>query len=169
MTDGFLRPKFENIPDQLKRLPWAVWRAEPRQGHPEKFNKAPLCPISGRKIGANKPELFGTFDAACAAYQSGNHTGVGVLLIGNGVVGIDIDDVVANMMKQPALPVWITAALDANIYCEKSPSGQGLRLFMLGGPLPQGAMRKHEGLEIYDNLRFLTVTGHIVKRRAVHA
>jgi hypothetical protein len=48
------------------------------------------------------------------------------------------------------------AELDS--YTERSPSGRGLRLFAFGG-LPPG-QRKLGDLEVYDDARFLTVTGH---------
>ena len=88
----FLSPLLDSVPEELRSLPWAVWLAEPRPGKPGKFNKAPRSPRSGYKIGANKLELFGTFDEAKTAYLGGNYTGVGVLLINNGIVGVDIDD-----------------------------------------------------------------------------
>ncbi len=161
----FLTPRFENIPSALKELPWAVWIAEPRKGKPGKFDKAPRCPLKGHKIGANKPELFGTFDQVHAAHSRGSYTGVGVLLIGNGIIGVDIDDVRKVLAEQPQVRSWVGSALQRGAYCETSPSNTGLRLFVHGAPLPKTVKRKHGGLEIYDNLRFLTVTGHIAGKR----
>ena len=85
------------------------------------------------------------------------------------VIGVDIDDVKQTIADQPAVAKWIQAAFEADAYCEVSPSNTGLRLFMLGGPLPDTAKRKHGSLEIYDNVRFLTVTGHLVKPGNRHA
>ena len=51
----FLAPKFETIPDGLKELPYGVWIAEPRKNKPGKFDKAPRSPVTGNKIGTNKP------------------------------------------------------------------------------------------------------------------
>lgn len=157
----FCKPRFEEIPAQLKQLPWAVWIAEPREGKPGKFNKAPRSPITGIKIGANKPELFGSFEQAKTAYQCGKYTGVGVLLINNGIVGVDIDDYHQTVANMPAVATWLREALDTGVYCEKSPSGTGLRLFYCASNLVQG--RKGSGLEIYSNLRFLTFTGHAIQ------
>lgn len=157
----WLKPKFENIPEDLLLLPWAVWAAELRAGTREKWNKAPLNSITARKIGANKPELFGTFEQAKTAYATGRYTGVGVLLTGNGIVGVDIDDFDATFKEKPAVKAWVTTAIKAGAYCERSPSGNGLRLFMRG-KLP-GTGRKSGSLEIYDNGRFLTVTGAVMR------
>lgn len=156
----FLDPCFDAIPQALKQLPWAVWIAEPREGNPGKFNKAPRSPNTGRMIGANKPELFGTFDQAKTAYLDGNYTGVGVLLINNGLVGVDIDDYKDTVTKSPAVGAWLERALVSGVYCEKSPSGNGLRLFYYDPSCAKG--RRQGGLEIYSDLRFLTFTGHTI-------
>jgi putative DNA primase/helicase len=159
----WLRPIFSNIPSELKQLPWAVWIAEPRldrQGEPTgKWNKAPRNPLTGRMVGSDKPKLFGTFEQARKMYETGSYTGVGVLLTGNGIIGIDIDDG-KNLIKQKSgLKQWLLDASQKNIYCEISPSGTGLRIFLIGYLC--GAGRKKDGLEIYQNERFLTVTGNI--------
>lgn len=157
----FLAPKVENIPEELKPQLWAVWIAEPREGKPGKFNKAPRCPRTGLKIGADKPHLFGTFEEAVQAYESNNrYAGIGVLLTGSGVVGIDIDNCKDLFAQRPDVQQWVAHALEGGAYCEWSPSGTGLRLFMRG-TLP-GTGRKKGQLEIYDRNRFLTITGHVV-------
>lgn len=156
----WLPPLPSNIPLALKNQPWAVWIAEPRPNKPGKFNKAPRSPSGGYKIGANKPELFGTFASACAAYERGGYTGIGVLLTGNGIIGVDIDDVETTYATLPQVKPWVERALQAGAYCEYSPSGTGLRLF-IAGKLPAKG-RKSGPLEIYDDVRFLTVTGHVV-------
>lgn len=157
----FLAPKTENIPEDLKQQPWAVWIDEPREGKPGKFNKAPRCPRTGQKIGANKPELFGTFDEAVTAYKTDpRYTGIGVLLTGNGIVGFDLDNCKDLFDLRPEVQQWVARALAAGAHCEWSPSGTGLRVFMRG-KLP-GTGRKKGHLEIYDRDRFLTVTGHVI-------
>jgi primase-polymerase (primpol)-like protein len=158
-----LPPAFDVIPDELTSHPWGVWIAEPRKGQPGKFNKAPRNPITGVKVGSDKPELFGTFKQAKKAYETGRYTGVGVLLTGNGVIGVDIDDAENTFRAMPEVKRWVATAIEHGVYCEKSPSNTGLRLFMYGSTLPVGKMRKHGKLEIYDDKRFLTVTGHVVK------
>lgn len=159
-----LEPDFHNIPSSLKRLPWGVWKAEPREGQSGKYNKAPRNPLSGIKIGADKPEKFGTFDEAKSAYEKGKYSGVGVLLIGSGIVGIDIDDYPELFELRPEIKQWARQAVKEGAYCEKSPSGKGLRLFMLGTLPAEG--RKSHGLEIYSDKRFLTVTGHVLRTKA---
>lgn len=159
LTDGFLSPDFERIPDLLKGLRWGVWIAEPRPGQPGKFNKAPRSPLNGRKSPATNPSLFGTFEEAVFAYGTGHYTGVGVILDGSGVIAIDIDDVSARIRQNSGLGSWLAEALGEGVYCEFSPSNTGLHLYLIG-TLPDGRGRKGEGLEVYSTRRFMTVTGH---------
>ncbi|MES2663044.1 MAG: hypothetical protein V4629_07055 [Pseudomonadota bacterium] len=163
----WLKLQPESIPNNLKSQPFAVWKAEPRVGSQGKFNKAPLSPKTGQKIGANKPDLFGSFDEALKSYSVGGYTGIGVLLTGNGIVGVDIDNYESLFTQQPQVKHFVSNAIAMGIYCEYSPSATGLRLFTLG-KLPSTG-RKCGGLEIYDNARFLTITGHLFDARKVGA
>lgn len=166
---NWLKPQFENIPDELKQLPWAVWIAEPRldkDGKPTgKYNKAPRSPIYGMKIGANQPEQFGTFEEAKETYSYGRYTGVGVLLTGSGIIGIDIDNVAELVKTKPEVKTWLKKAIASGAYCEISPSNTGIRIFVIGNL--DGHGRKASNLEIYDNKRFLTVTGNLLKLEGV--
>ena len=159
----WLAPKFENIHLELQKQPWAVWKAEPRLDHlgnpTGKWNKAPRNPVTGVKVGANQPEKFGTFDEAKKAYASGAYTGIGILLTGNGLVGIDIDNVRQLIDDKREIMQWLYMAIADKCYCELSPSATGLRLFTLGALNSLG--RKHNSFEIYEKDRFLTLTGHI--------
>lgn len=159
--DGYpvVSPRLEGIPDFAKRMHWAAWIAEPRSGNPGKFNKAPRNPVTGVKVGANNPANFGTFEQARKALESGKYSGFGILLTGDdGVVGIDIDDRKRTFEQRPEIKAWCIRARKAGAYCETSPGGDGLRLFMRG-VLPGDKGRKVGPLEIYADGRFLTVTG----------
>ena len=162
---NWLKPQFENIPEELKEQPWAVWKAEPRldrDGKPTgKYNKAPLNPLTGYKVGTDKPEKFGSFHEAMQAYATGRYTGIGVLLTGNGITGVDIDDAPELLKERPEIKKWLQDAIDCGAYCEISPSGNGYRAFIYAS-LPQGCRKKVGQLEIYSDVRFLTVTGNIV-------
>jgi primase-polymerase (primpol)-like protein len=160
--DSFLKPHFDAIPGDLKALSWAVWIAAPVPGRQGKFNKAPRCPNTGALRGANDPSKFGTFQEARSAYESGGYTGVGVILDGTGIVGIDIDNATEALKYDTAILKWLKNAVEAGAYCECSPSNTGLRLFMVGA-LPDNRGRKVGPLEIYSDKRFLTVTGRILK------
>ena len=157
-----IEPQLDRIPDFLKTKRCAVWIAEPRSGYKNKYNKAPRHPVTGNKIGADKPEMFGTYAQAVAALETGEYSGIGILLTGEGMVGVDIDDYEATFTAQKEVKAWVLEARKAGAYCELSPSREGLRLFMRG-KLP-GKGRKAGQLEIYDNARFLTITGKCDKK-----
>jgi hypothetical protein len=160
-------PNPDAIPEDLKRQPWGVWKASPRSdkngeikldtnGRP-KWNKQPLNPKSGYAATTTKPETFGTFEDAINAYSTGKYSGIGVLLNGKGIIGFDLDNTTALFKQKPEVKKWFDEAYADGIYFERSPSKTGIRGFGLG-KLPAGG-HNHAGLEIYDDVRFLTVTG----------
>jgi hypothetical protein len=161
--DATWRPAFdaEQIPALLKRAArWAPWRAKwnDKRGKWDKVPCSPSPPFYGLSTG--KPDRWGGFEAAVAAYRAHpeRFAGVGYLMTDpHGVVGIDLDDCVADGVVAP----WaqeIVAALDS--YTELSPSGRGLRIFSRAEILNDWT--NHEiGIEVYGGheFRFLTVTG----------
>lgn len=156
---NFLRPIFENILPELKELSWAVFKAEPRANQPGKFNKAPRSPESGKLISVNEPDSWSTLDRCQEAYETGDFTGVGVLMKEDGWVAVDIDDY-ANLMPgiRQRVDDWIALCLERDEYIERSPSGKGIRAFVRGHL--DGPGRKIGLLEMYSRARFMTVTGH---------
>lgn len=159
-VDGYppLGVNQETIPDALKTgCKWAGWIAEPRKGHPGKFHKAPRN-AKGYRVSVKEPEKWLTFDQAWTAYQTGRFSGIGVLMDGS-IVGLDVDEKQAAFEEHPELKPLLRRAVEAGVYCEKSPSGKGYRLFVLGD-LPSDAPKRRGHLEIYQDVRFLTVTRH---------
>ncbi len=164
----FLSPDWSAIPQPLRQLPLALWRAEPEldadgqqkhkaNGNP-KFKKAPRNAV-GYNISKSKPEQWLSFEVAMAAFHPEKFTGVGVLLqASSGLVGIDLDDVADLLITKPALQAILAKAEQEEIYCEQSPSGTGLRLFVIG-QLPGNNGRRQAGIELYADSAFLTVTG----------
>lgn len=164
----FLTPHLNAIPQPLRQLPFALWRAEPElgtdgqqkhkaNGNP-KFKKAPRNAV-GYNISKSKPEKWVSFDAAVTAFNPEKFTGVGVLLqASSGLVGIDLDDVADLLITKPVLQAILAKAEQEEIYCEQSPSGTGLRLFAYG-QLPGNEGRRQAGIELYADSAFLTVTG----------
>jgi hypothetical protein len=151
--------KANRIPKELKSIPqWLIWREEmvPKK---DKRTKVPYNPKAKGLVHAksNDPKTWGTFEQALQSLKEKKLDGIGfVVTKENQIVGFDLDDCVDP--KEGTIESW---ALDIvkmlNSYTEKSPSGEGLRIFVRGS-LPPGG--RHRGkFEVYDSGRYFTVTG----------
>lgn len=148
-----LTPDFASMPTALQQVHrWVCHKA-----------KVPFAPaVPRRKASVTDPTTWGTFDQAKAAYEEAGHDGVGVVLDGDGVVGVDLDHVVRNGAPDPA-----AMALLNRIGCEfieLSPSGTGLHGWGFG-PDIGGRRGKLDGInvELYSRGRYLTMTGRPLK------
>lgn len=164
----YLTPDMANIPPELRALPqWVTWKAIP-QGHGEKPKKVPYCAdLLDSKASSTDPSTWSTFDRAVTAYEEegSDLTGIGFVLNGSEISGVDIDDCVDIDTGEIAPEAMaLLARLQAN-YIEFSPSGKGLRAFGYAEPLLTGRNGKLDGLkvEFYSNGRYLTLTGHALK------
>src|SRR5438128_2141959 len=125
---------FENIPAELRSLPrWVVWRYEYRENDP-KPTKIPYCSqaicerdIHAPRASSTDPSTWTTFDQAVAAYKSGTSMdGIGIMLNGEHIAGIDLDECIEN----GTLVFWAEDIVRKMAsYTEVSPSGKGIRIF----------------------------------------
>lgn len=159
----------DNIPELLKALAqWLVWRyvadIDPDTGEVD-WDKPPLCARGGPASSTNK-RTWSDFATACAALATLGVDGIGFALdrkAGDdspGLVAIDLDDCrdpETGVIEQWALD--IVAALDS--YTEVSPSGRGVRIFVIG-KLPKHGRKKGK-FENYEACRYVTVTGQRVE------
>jgi hypothetical protein len=151
----FLTPIFQNIPLELKQHhQWVVWKGQKIPYDPTRLN---------RKANVNDPYSWGSFNQADAAYSEGGWLGVGFVLSGNEIAGVDIDKCVTDG-EPNKVALQLMADLDAP-YIEYSPSGNGLRAFGFSNQSITGVRGQLEGLsvELYTKGRYLTVTGHVIK------
>ena len=81
--------------------------------------------------------------------------------LSSGIVFIDIDDIESKPEEIQKELATLCEELDT--YCESSVSGKGLH-FLCKGKLPPRARKKVDtkGLEMYDTLRFVCMTGNVV-------
>jgi putative DNA primase/helicase len=151
----------------LRDQPWGCWYPERRDdGHVAKQPRHPTgYPLSTVK----KPHQWIKYAEAADAVEAG-WPGVGILLTGDDLVGVDLDHIQDLLGKGSALPASVQTRLAAmlkrakrnGIYIEHSPSGDGLRAFVRGQlTVGDKSGLKKGGLEIYSGRRFLTVTGHV--------
>jgi len=149
----------ESIPAELKLVPnWVCYRLE-RRLFRSKVTKVPYNPVTGAPAKANEPSTWTDYETCLAAIERGEYDGIG-FEIAPPYVGSDLDncrDPETGEVEEWALDV--VAHLDS--YTEISPSGTGIHVIGRG-ILPPG--RRREGrFEMYDSVRFLTMTGnHVV-------
>lgn len=149
-----LKPEFDRIPAVLAARPrWVTWAG----------NKVPFDPALPNSLASViDPSTWGTFEGTKAAYEEGGRDGIGFVLNGDGVVGIDLDGCVESGKPDPGA----IALLDriGSRYIEFSPSGNGLRSFGLSSP-PRRCKGILDGIsvELYSKARYLTVTGKVFR------
>jgi putative DNA primase/helicase len=152
-----LEVNFAALPQQLQTQPhWVVWNYRLIDGE---YKKPPCDPRTGRLASVRDATTWGSFQEAHTAYSSGAFSGIGFVLSKDiGIVGIDIDHCIADRRIATSARQIIQAL---NSYSEVSPSGTGIRI-LLTGSLP-GTRRRQGSIEMYDDLRYLTLTGHLLK------
>lgn len=151
------------IPAVLRDAPqWVLWRYEERDG---KLTKPPHQ-TDGSYASHNEPATWAKFERVVKAYERGGFDGIGFVLADmDPFAGVDLDHVFDTDTGE--IVPWAQAIIDRlDSYTERSPSGNGIRIFVRG-TLPDGfprggRKRKMDGdqaVEVYCRLRYLTVTG----------
>jgi primase-polymerase (primpol)-like protein len=162
-----LKPIWANVPKELTACPrWVCW----------KIARGTKVPFDARQEHAHasvsKPETWCGFQEAKEAYitrmnEPHGFDGIGIVLVGDGLVAVDLDHCV--MDGQPSLEAQEILQQIGPTYVEISPSGEGIRAFAFANPLAKGIKANLRGVsvELYSNLRYLTVTGHSISPIAV--
>ena len=150
MVGAMLPPDFSAIPGELCRVPrWVVWKGP----------KVPYCATAANSTASvTEPSTWATFDQTQTAYEEGGYQGVGFVLSGDGIVGVDLDKCVQSGEPAPAA-LGLMDRIGCK-YIEISPSGTGLRGFGYGDNIT-GRRGQLDGInvELYASKRYLTVTG----------
>ena len=152
---ALLVPKLHRIPAALQALKWGL--SDPTKSD----GKAPKAPRNARGAMLSPASDAGwlSFLVAGAALESGGFQSFGVRMCNNGLVGIDLDHFDEKARQFPRLKSILETAIERGVYVEKSPSGTGLRAFTFGS-LPIAGLRKSAmGVELYNDNRYLRVTG----------
>lgn len=173
MSPVILAPNFDKIPQLLRnKNNWIVWNIGKLKPY-GKYDKIPVNHSNGKAHNAHDPSIWLSFEEAEQAYSSGNFSGIGFVLDGQPVAkdddgdelylaGIDIDKCIKpNAEGTPTLTAETkTDLIDlGKPYFERSPSGTGIRAFMLS----REKLTSHnkDGREMYFDKRFLTITGQV--------
>jgi hypothetical protein len=117
--------------------------------------KRPIT-VTGRGASVTNPRTWSTY-AAARASTAGD--GLGFVLDGDGIIGVDIDGCIGD---DGGLKPWAATIIEQlpRTYTERSPGGHGLHLFGFGR-LPAGRVVHVAGgtVEVYSSGRYLTVSG----------
>ncbi|MBF0770056.1 MULTISPECIES: phage/plasmid primase, P4 family [Staphylococcus] len=149
------------IPDELIELPqWVLWRAE-WDNKRQQYNKVPYS-YAGYRASSTNNDTWTIFDAIHNLYEKNDqYDGIGFMLsYDDNYMVLDIDNAIDETGQITSdLALYMTEIT----YCEKSPSGTGLHCFFKG-ELPSERKKKRSDLdiELYDNARFMTVTGESI-------
>ena len=139
--------QFKNIPIELKQLPqWVCHKG-----------KIPFNPVTGTPAKAGQPTTWASFEDAVNAFHGSSYDGIGFEFNNNGIVGIDLDHVVAEDGLLSEEADEIVTILDS--YTEYSPSGKGLHIFVKGDIPVDG--KKKGFIEMYKAKRYFTMTGNV--------
>lgn len=167
--------KAEDIPSELRVRPqWVVWTYEKKKDELAKVLYDAKRP--GRRAKSNTPATWTSFEQAERAYRAHPKmwAGVGyVFSADDPYCGIDLDGCLDPSTGEVA-PDALAIIDDLDTYCEISPSGTGFKLFCRGvWPKdarnkvattwwPDGkpaAIDKPEAIEVFDRLKYFTITG----------
>ncbi len=150
----------EDIPSDLKKGRQHVgWLGVPKGNG--KLDKRPVNPRTGELASTTDSATWGTFNEALAGYRAGEYHGVSrVLAEDDDLVGFDLDRAFSGPAEWVGECRLIVSKLDS--YTERSPGGDGLRIFAYGDLPPEG--RKKGDFECYDRARHLTLTGQRLER-----
>lgn len=150
----------QNIPIGLREhQQWVCWRYVQRDG---KQTKCPFDARTGSMANSTNPDTWSSFEVALAAWQEGDqYEGIGfVFTADDPFCGVDLDDCIDPDTGE--LKPWGQRLVtDLNSYCETSPSGRGVKIFIEAWKPGTSCRKPYEDgeVEIYDQARFFTVTG----------
>jgi hypothetical protein len=159
----WLPPHFDTIPAELRRRPnWVLWASEPDEsgGKPRKVPRRVASPTQCASV--VDPATWATFDDCVEAYSALTEdarwrplkiAGIGLVLVGDGLVCVDLDCAITPQGLTPAAAKIVGKVAT---YTEVSPSGQGLHLWVLGELARALSSRT---LEAYDRARYICTTG----------
>lgn len=142
----------------MKLNNWVLWRSEERNG---KLTKVPYSARTGECAKVNDQSSWSTYALASSRLAKYDFSGVGFMFSEQaGFTGIDIDHCVDDqgVISDQALAIIV----NMNSYCEYSPSGHGVHIF-IRGMLPDTAECRtgvrRNNIEMYRTGRYFTYTG----------
>jgi hypothetical protein len=148
----------DNIPAGLKARPvWTCWRWE--RGESGEWTKPPYHPTRLQRADVTRAENLTSFTLAHTAYRQRKADGIGIALEVAGLLGYDRDD-----CRDPDTgeidPDALGEVRELGTYTEVSPSGTGLKCLAVAKK--PGKNCRLGDRELYDRVRYFTITGNIL-------
>jgi hypothetical protein len=132
---------------------WVVWRQVTANG---KVKKIPINPKTGKNASVTDAKTWGSFDQAVKYWNNSDTDGIGFVLASTDpFVVVDLDDCLEPKRNELDEDAWDYIKAQRS-YAEISPSGEGVHIWV------RGTVRQNiraDGVEIYGDRRFITVTG----------
>lgn len=151
--------KTKHFPEELKKLDQWVCHRE----------KMPINSKTGKAASVNDKVTWSSYQDACKFADSHNDCGIGFIFAKEReIVGIDLDHCFISSENSLDLQLvhheLFERVVKTESYKEKSPSGTGLHIYIRGkwnGSRKRVTLDKvtKSGIEVYDDVRFFTVTG----------
>lgn len=154
----------KHIPEPLRLLPqWVLWQYVNINGENRKVPKQ----INGRNASSTDPNTWTDFQKALEIARK-KGIGIGFVVTENdNIVGLDLDHVI----KDGKIEAWAQEIIDLlDSYTEISPSGEGIRIFVMG-KIPRDFIHSNKlgnsKFEFWESGRYLTVTGHAINEAPI--
>jgi primase-polymerase (primpol)-like protein len=146
------------IPKELKDFKqWSTWKYYFKKGK-KKPNKLPIQ-ANGEIAKSNTPSTWWSYrDIGFHMMKDKRNRLEGFMFMHtkeSGIIGVDLDNCINEAGVLNDFAINIINMLDS--YTEVTPSGKGIRIF-IRGTIPSNMQT--EEIEIYTELKALTVTGH---------
>lgn len=163
--------EYDNVPRTLRGMNhWVCWKQQLHENKDgsKRWTKVPVDAQTGNFASSTDPDTWTSYENAAAYAKRSDIAACGIgFVVGDedAVIGIDIDD-----CRDPETgdidPVVVKFLRESDTYAEVSPSGTGLRIFVLGD-VPDDTANEADlpgeaHIEMYWTGRYLTVTGQHV-------
>lgn len=146
-------------PDRLRGLKgWLIWRFEhkPCEAKPRKVPYYAGGGARGAHGTQDDRNRLVMFDAAIAAAARKGFDGVGLAMLADwGLIALDFDNAVADGRVREDVGLLVSGT-----YAEYSPSGQGVRAFVMGVSPNKKSFDPPYGFETFCSSGFVTFTGN---------
>lgn len=154
---------FHNIPHEMRFYrQWVTWRYEQEEVG-KKPTKVLYNPLFNGHASVSSPETWVSYEEAVAAFEDNGDmwAGIGfVLTTDDPYCFIDLDNTDDRPDHKELFDLQNTLYNSFHSYAEWSPSGKGLHIITKGA-VERG--RKRKQVEIYSQLRFMTMTGNVYR------